>query len=209
MRIRQSKRVIPSRKQISQAMKSKRSSQPMSGIEYDSFGKCNSMSGMGDLVSVAPPTLKWGSSGADVTYLQSSLNKLGYVAGSADGKFGDTTFYAVKKFQQAEGLTSDGIVGSRTWGLLAARLSEIGQKTVAPSAAPVSSPIVLTSSSTLSSTLSTTKGTLSKLSIPSGFFKSKKFLIGGALGLLAVISSLVLMGDGSETSGVPARSEKV
>ena len=59
--------------------------------------------------SSARPTVKQGSKGADVKYLQ---NKLGI---TADGDFGPKTKAAVVAFQTKNGLTADGIVGPKTW----------------------------------------------------------------------------------------------
>lgn len=56
--------------------------------------------------------LKLGSYGEDVKALQ---QKLGL---TADGKFGGKTEEAVKKWQAANNLTADGIVGNATWNLL-------------------------------------------------------------------------------------------
>jgi murein DD-endopeptidase MepM/ murein hydrolase activator NlpD len=55
------------------------------------------------------PTVKQGSKGADVKYLQ---NKLGI---TADGDFGPKTKAAVVAFQTKHGLAADGIVGPKTW----------------------------------------------------------------------------------------------
>ena len=63
------------------------------------------------------PTIRKGSQGADVKYLQEQLIKAGFDLGSygADGKFGAKTEAAVKAFQSAHGLKTDGIVGPMTW----------------------------------------------------------------------------------------------
>ena len=58
--------------------------------------------------------LRRGSKGADVTKLQTALNALGYDCGAADGIFGAKTEAAVRAFQQANGLTVDGIAGKAT-----------------------------------------------------------------------------------------------
>ena len=64
------------------------------------------------------PTLSKGDVGASVKTLQRMLNDLGYNCGAIDGKFGSKTEAAVKAFQEANGLTPDGIVGDRTWAAL-------------------------------------------------------------------------------------------
>lgn len=69
-----------------------------------------------DTIVPEPRTLKKGMSGNDVKELQEALIKLGYDLGSsgADGKFGDKTFAAVKKFQANNNLVVDGIAGKKT-----------------------------------------------------------------------------------------------
>ena len=59
------------------------------------------------------PTLKKGSTGTQVKYLQKYLNWYGYKL-VVDGKFGDKTLTAVKGFQKKEKLVVDGIVGIKT-----------------------------------------------------------------------------------------------
>lgn len=60
-------------------------------------------------------TLKFGSWGTDVTYLQQRLTAKGYGVGSIDGIFGAKTLEAVKAFQAENNLVVDGIVGNKTW----------------------------------------------------------------------------------------------
>ena len=50
--------------------------------------------------------------------IQTALKKAGLFKGMIDGKIGPETKEAVRKFQQANGITPDGVVGSRTWALL-------------------------------------------------------------------------------------------
>jgi hypothetical protein len=64
------------------------------------------------------PTLRRGSNGSDVRFLQQKLKGLGYDPGPIDGDFGPRTEGAVKDFQAARGLSADGIVGKQTWGAL-------------------------------------------------------------------------------------------
>lgn len=65
-------------------------------------------------------TYKNGSSGTEVKKLQQSLIDAGYNVGSsgADGIYGSNTAAAVKKYQQDNGLTVDGIAGEQTLGKL-------------------------------------------------------------------------------------------
>ncbi len=65
-------------------------------------------------------TLKRGSRGADVTYLQQRLTAQGYGVGAIDGDFGQKTLEAVKAYQADYGLKVDGIVGAKTWASIAA-----------------------------------------------------------------------------------------
>lgn len=61
------------------------------------------------------PTIRNGSSGANVTTAQYLLRSHGHSI-SADGAFGPLTEGAVRSFQQSKGFTVDGIVGPQTWG---------------------------------------------------------------------------------------------
>ena len=60
------------------------------------------------------PTLKKGSTGSYVKKLQTKLKNKGYKL-TIDSIFGSATQNAVKKFQKANKLQQDGIVGSKTW----------------------------------------------------------------------------------------------
>lgn len=55
-----------------------------------------------------------GSTGSEVTKIQTRLKNWGYYKGSVDGKYGAQTQKAVKEFQRKNGLTVDGIAGSST-----------------------------------------------------------------------------------------------
>jgi len=59
------------------------------------------------------PTLKAGMSGARVEAMQARLSQLGFVA-SQSGRFDDATEEAVRAFQDAQGLDSDGVAGAAT-----------------------------------------------------------------------------------------------
>ena len=67
--------------------------------------------------------LKQGSKGDLVKEVQTKLIKWGYLTGRADGIFGAKTKTAVIKFQRKNGLTADGIIGTRTAQALGISLS--------------------------------------------------------------------------------------
>ncbi len=77
-----------------------------------------------DEVSVADAAvLKQGSKGDLVKTVQTKLIKWGYLTGKADGIFGAKTKAAVIKFQRKNGLTADGVIGTRTAQALGISLS--------------------------------------------------------------------------------------
>lgn len=57
---------------------------------------------------------KFGSTGNEVTQIQTKLKRWGYYNGSIDGVYGSKTVAAVKWFQTKNGLTADGIAGPAT-----------------------------------------------------------------------------------------------
>jgi peptidoglycan hydrolase-like protein with peptidoglycan-binding domain len=69
--------------------------------------------------SSGQPTLSEGATGSAVSTLQKDLAADGFSPGSADGAFGPNTLRAVDAFQQANGLSVDGVVGPQTWNALA------------------------------------------------------------------------------------------
>ena len=72
------------------------------------------------LLTLPPyPLLKQNYRGAYITFLQQLLESNLYPVGGIDGIFGTRTLNAVRAFQQANGLTVDGIVGNNTWNALA------------------------------------------------------------------------------------------
>jgi peptidoglycan L-alanyl-D-glutamate endopeptidase CwlK len=62
--------------------------------------------------------LKQGSSGPEVTALQTRLKELGFDPNGVDGNFGPGTKAALIAFQKSKGLTADGIAGPQTMGAL-------------------------------------------------------------------------------------------
>lgn len=61
-------------------------------------------------------TMRVGDSGGDVSTLQQKLSEAGYYSGSIDGNYGPDTEAAVRAYQEAHGLTVDGVAGAETWG---------------------------------------------------------------------------------------------
>lgn len=67
---------------------------------------------------ISEATSRYGSRGEEVKQIQQKLKSWGYYSGSVDGIYGSGTFNAVKKFQQKNGLTADGIAGEKTLNAL-------------------------------------------------------------------------------------------
>ena len=57
---------------------------------------------------------KYGSRGEEVKQIQTKLKRWGYYSGSVDGIYGSQSLAAVKLFQKKNGLTVDGIAGTKT-----------------------------------------------------------------------------------------------
>lgn len=66
----------------------------------------------------AETVLKSGSSNGDVWDVQYRLKVLGFYKKPLDGKYGQETVRAVRRFQQHYGLAGDGITGAQTWKAL-------------------------------------------------------------------------------------------
>ena len=73
-------------------------------------------------------TLQAGDSGAEVSYLQKTLDEISYPAGRRDGSFGYETLQAVYAFEKVKGLTRDGVVTPRQMTQLA-----VSRRPVVPS----------------------------------------------------------------------------
>lgn len=84
--------------------------QSVLGLSVDGIAGVNTLSAINSVLS--KPLLTVGSIGIVVRFLQ---NKLGIVV---DGIFGNVTENSVIIYKNKNGLTSDGIVGIRTWGKL-------------------------------------------------------------------------------------------
>ena len=63
-------------------------------------------------------TLRRGDENQQVLVLQQYLLSLGYLSTQPDGQFGSGTERAVKLFQEANGLTADGVAGKGTLSIL-------------------------------------------------------------------------------------------
>lgn len=72
-------------------------------------------------VTIIPPVLRQGASGAETQHVQNQLNNHGTSPPlTVDGAFGPKTRQAVITFQADNGLDADGVVGKRTWAKLLA-----------------------------------------------------------------------------------------
>lgn len=60
--------------------------------------------------------------GVTASDVQLALTNAGYNPGAIDGKIGKRSIGAIKRFQRAEKLKADGIVGKRTWSRLSNHL---------------------------------------------------------------------------------------
>ena len=76
-----------------------------------------------NLFQVSMATSKYGSRGEEVKQIQQKLKNWGYYNGTVDGVYGSKTVAAVKKFQQKNGLTADGIAGQKTLKALGINVS--------------------------------------------------------------------------------------
>lgn len=73
-------------------------------------------------VRLPTTTLTPGSSGPEVKRLQRALARLGYSSGRIDGSYGPATVNALKRFQQANSLQPDGVLGPKTLQALKSEL---------------------------------------------------------------------------------------
>ncbi len=80
--------------------------------------------------------LRQGSTGSAVAELQQLLQTKGFYSGKIDGDFGIGTTNAVLKLQKANGLTTDGIVGSSSWKALRAVIPSSATSLPTPNSLP-------------------------------------------------------------------------
>lgn len=62
--------------------------------------------------------LAYGEESEDIYKIQNKLQKLGYLATTPDGKYGDDTVAAVKRFQERNSIIADGYLGQETRSML-------------------------------------------------------------------------------------------
>ena len=79
--------------------------------------------------------LRLGDEGSAVLSLQQALNRLGYNL-KTDGKYGSSTYSAVRDFQKKHGLSVDGVAGAETQALLFSLAAGSSSPTAQPTAAP-------------------------------------------------------------------------
>ena len=96
--------------------------QTIAKIDAAYEAKGGSSSGSGSSAS----GLKLNSKGTDVRNLQQDLTTLGYYWAEITGNFGAKTETAVKRFQEENGLTADGVAGSKTLNAVAAAVARKG-----------------------------------------------------------------------------------
>ena len=84
--------------------------------------------------------LRAGDSGEAVQKLQTRLIELGYLTGTADGRFGSATQTALMAFQSAAGLSADGVAGQTTQNRLYASDAPVASAPPQPDSAPTAPP---------------------------------------------------------------------
>lgn len=95
------------------------------------------------VATLANPTrtlLKLGAEGPDVTEVQALLKLLGYYEDVVDGRYAESTLIAVTRFQEAAGLSQDGILGLQTWSKLLPATGEVLPSAETKPAAAVANP---------------------------------------------------------------------
>lgn len=119
------------------------------GITYTAGSSSSGTSSSSSSVSSAGTTLRYDMRGDAVLKLQQDLNKLGYYSGTISGHFGSKTEAAVMSFQKANGLSADGIAGSKTLAKIATALGSSSSGSSSNSSSSNSSSSSASSSSLL------------------------------------------------------------
>lgn len=101
--------------------------------------------------------LKYGVKSEAVRTMQQNLKDLGYYSGSVTGNFGSITKDAVYAFQRANGLSADGIAGSKTLAMIQSKLSGSSTSSSGSSSGSSSSSSSSGSSMTLNTSLTLQK----------------------------------------------------
>ena len=102
--------------------------------------------------------LKYGVQSESVRALQQNLKTLGYYSGSVTGNYGKLTKEAVASFQRANGLSADGIAGSKTLSAIGQKLSSSGSSASSTSSTSSSSSSSSSSSVKLDTSVSVSEG---------------------------------------------------
>ena len=118
------------------------------GITYTT-GSSSSSSSSSSVSSSDTTTLRYDMRSDAVLKLQQDLNKLGYYSGTLSGHFGSKTEAAVMSFQKANGLSADGIAGSKTLAKIATALGSSSSSSSSNSSSSNSSSSSASSSSLL------------------------------------------------------------
>lgn len=71
-------------------------------------------------------SLRFGSTGTNVSILQENLTRLGYYYGDVTGSYGTKTRAAVRSFQKKTGLSADGVAGIKTFNAIQAAVDKLG-----------------------------------------------------------------------------------
>ena len=91
----------------------------------------------GDMLLEMNITLRRGDTGSDVVWLQESLAALGHYDGEISGNYGNLTKEAVRLFQRANDIPSDGVAGPITLAEIAEEMADLRALEAALLATPV------------------------------------------------------------------------
>ena len=118
---------------------------------YNALGSSSSSSAS----SSSSSGLKLNSTGKEVSALQTDLTTLGYYWAQITGNFGEKTETAVKRFQEENGLTVDGVAGKKTLDAIAAAVAAKGGSSAGSTTSTTGSVLKLNSQGTKVSQLQT------------------------------------------------------